>query len=159
LCAVAASLPTPGEKPRSIFLGFVAPDVLARYVGVYNGNYLANKRTIEVSLSGGQLIAKIIGAAAVDGGEMRQLVPLSQTEFEGLGIGYRFIVDDKGSRRTLWRLTIRVTRGSREKVSSIRRQGISEISKSSPIHWQTNHPSEFGWRTAFPIYDKRYTLK
>ena len=26
---------------------------------------------------------------------MRQLVPLSQTEFEGLGIGYRFIVDDK----------------------------------------------------------------
>jgi len=95
LCAVAASLPTPGEKPRSIFLGFVAPDVLARYVGVYNGNYLANKRTIEVSLSGGQLIAKIIGAAAVDGGEMRQLVPLSQTEFEGLGIGYRFIVDDK----------------------------------------------------------------
>ena len=95
MCAVAASLPTPGEKPRSIFLGFVAPDVLARYVGVYNGNYLANKRTIEVSLSGGQLIAKIIGAAAVDGGEMRQLVPLSQTEFEGLGIGYRFIVDDK----------------------------------------------------------------
>ena len=65
MCAVAASLPTPGEKPRSIFLGFVAPDVLARYVGVYNGNYLANKRTIEVSLSGGQLIAKIIGAAAV----------------------------------------------------------------------------------------------
>ena len=65
--------------------------MLARYVGVYNGNYLANKRTIEVS----QLIAKIIGAAAVDGGEMRQLVPLSQTEFEGLGIGYRFIVDDK----------------------------------------------------------------
>ncbi len=87
MCAVAASLPTPGEKPRSIFVGFVAPDVLARYVGVYNGNYLANKRTIEVSLSGGQLIAKIIGAAAVDGGEMRQLVPLSQTEFEGLGIG------------------------------------------------------------------------
>jgi hypothetical protein len=74
----------------------VAPDVLARYVGVYNGNYGANKRTIEVSLSGGQLIAKIIGAAAVDGGEMRPLVPLSQTQFEGLGIGYRFIVDDKG---------------------------------------------------------------
>ena len=53
--------------------------------------------TIEVSLSGGQLIAKIIGAAAVDGGEMRPLVPLSQTQFEGLGIGYRFIVDDKGN--------------------------------------------------------------
>jgi hypothetical protein len=74
----------------------VASDVLARYVGVYNGNYGRDKRTIEVSLSGGQLIAKIIGRAAVDGGEMRPLVPLSQTQFEGLGIGYRFIVDDKG---------------------------------------------------------------
>jgi hypothetical protein len=74
----------------------VAPDVLAKYVGVYRGMYLTNKRTIEVSLSGGQLMAKIIGAAAVDGGEMRPLIPRSQTMFEGLGIGYRFIVDDKG---------------------------------------------------------------
>jgi hypothetical protein len=74
----------------------VAPDVLARYVGVYSGLYLAYKRTVEVSLSGGQLIAKIIGAAAVDGGEMRPLIPQSQTTFEGLGIGYQFIVDDKG---------------------------------------------------------------
>ena len=74
----------------------VAPDVLARYVGVYRGMYTTNRRTIEVSLSGGQLIAKIIGGAAIDGGEMRPLVPLSQTQFEGLGIGYRFIVDDKG---------------------------------------------------------------
>ena len=74
----------------------VAPDVLARYVGVYSGFYLANKRTVEVSLSGGQLIAKIIGAAAIDGGEMRPLIPLSQTTFEGLGIAYQFIVDDKG---------------------------------------------------------------
>ncbi len=75
----------------------VAPDVLARYVGVYSGMYLTNKRTIEVSLSGGQLIAKIIGAAGVDGGETRPLIPQSQTLFEGLGIGYRFIVDDKGA--------------------------------------------------------------
>jgi hypothetical protein len=74
----------------------VAPDVLARYVGVYSGLYLTNKRTIAVSLSGGQLIARIIGAAGVDGGEMRPLLPRSQTVFEGLGIGYRFIVDDKG---------------------------------------------------------------
>jgi hypothetical protein len=70
--------------------------VLARYVGIYHGIYGASKRTIEVSLSGGQLMAKIIGAAAVDGGDMRPLIPLSQTLFEGLGIGYRFIVDDKG---------------------------------------------------------------
>jgi hypothetical protein len=79
----------------------VAPDVLARYVGVYRGLYLTNKRTIEVSLSGGQLIAKIIGAAGVDGGETRPLIPRSQTVFEGLGIGYRFIVDDKGDATAL----------------------------------------------------------
>ena len=74
----------------------VAPDVLARYVGVYNGLYGGDKRTIDVSLSGGQLIAKIIGRAGVDGGEMRPLIPQSQTLFEGLGIAYQFIVDDKG---------------------------------------------------------------
>ena len=74
----------------------VAPDVLARYVGVYNGLYGGEKRTIDVSLSGGQLIARIIGRAAVDGGEMRPLIPQTQTLFEGLGIAYQFIVDDKG---------------------------------------------------------------
>jgi hypothetical protein len=74
----------------------VAPDVLGRYVGVYRGMYTTNRRTIEVTLSGGQLMAKIIGGAAIDGGDMRPLVPLSQTLFEGLGIGYRFVVDAKG---------------------------------------------------------------
>jgi hypothetical protein len=74
----------------------VAPDVLARYVGVYNGLYGGNKRTIDVSLSGGQLIARIIGSAAVDGGEMRPLIPQSETLFDGAGIAYQFIVDDKG---------------------------------------------------------------
>ena len=74
----------------------VPPDVLARYVGVYHGRYQGNKRTIEVSFSNGELIAKIIGAAAVDGGEIRPLIPQSQTSFEGGGIAYQFIVDDKG---------------------------------------------------------------
>jgi hypothetical protein len=74
----------------------VPPDVLARYVGVYNGLYLGNKRTIEVSLSGAQLIARVTGSAAVDGGEMRPLLPQTQTLFEGAGIAYQFIVDDKG---------------------------------------------------------------
>ena len=74
----------------------VAPDVLARYVGVYSGLYQGNTRTVEVSLSGGQLIAKFVGAAGVDGGEMRPLVPQSQTLFEGLGLFYQFIVDDTG---------------------------------------------------------------
>jgi hypothetical protein len=75
----------------------VEPEVLARYVGVYGGFYGVRPRTVEVSLSGGQLIAKVIGSASVDGGEMRPLVPQSQTLFEGLGLGYQFIVDDKGA--------------------------------------------------------------
>ena len=75
----------------------VPPEVLARYVGAYSGAYGARPRTIEVSVSGGQLIAKVIGFAFVDGGEIRPLVPQSQTLFEGLGLGYQFIVDDQGT--------------------------------------------------------------
>ncbi|MBI3047969.1 MAG: hypothetical protein HYY76_06620 [Acidobacteria bacterium] len=82
----------------------VPPEVLARYVGVYSGIYGGRKRTVEVSLSGGQLIARIVGAsvdgglgaAGLDEGAARPLVPQSQTLFEGLGLGYQFIVDDKG---------------------------------------------------------------
>ncbi len=74
----------------------VEPDVLARYVGVYSGFWLANKRTVEVVLSGGQLIAKVVVGGTIAGDESRPLVPQSQTLFEGLGLGYQFIVDDKG---------------------------------------------------------------
>ena len=52
----------------------------------------------------GQLIATIVGAydarslgaAGLDQGVPRPLVPESQTLFDGLGLGYRFIVDDEG---------------------------------------------------------------
>jgi hypothetical protein len=82
----------------------VPPDVLARYVGVYSGIYGGSKRTYEVSLSDGRLIARIagpaieggLGAAGLEDGALRPLVPRSQTLFEGLGLGYQFIVDDKG---------------------------------------------------------------
>jgi len=70
----------------------VAPDVLAKYVGVFSGIYLGNPRTVEVSLSGGQLIVR----GNAPGEAPRPLVPQSQTLFEGLGLGYQFIVDDKG---------------------------------------------------------------
>jgi hypothetical protein len=73
----------------------IAPDTLARYVGVYSGIWGGNKRRVEISLSGGQLIAKIPGGT-IAGDESRPLVPLSQTLFEGGGLGYQFIVDDKG---------------------------------------------------------------
>ena len=42
------------------------------------------------------MIARVVGAAAIDGGEMRPLVPRSDTLFEGVGLGYQFIVDEKG---------------------------------------------------------------
>ena len=84
----------------------VPPDVLARYVGVYSGVYLAYKRTIEVTLSGGQLIARVIGAAGIDGGEIRPLVPQSETVFEGGGLGYQFIVDDQGAATALVQINI-----------------------------------------------------
>ena len=82
----------------------VPTDVLARYVGVYTGIYGGNRRTYEVKLSDGRLIATIVGpnvegglgAAGLDDGAPRPLVPQSQTVFEGLGLGYQFIVDGKG---------------------------------------------------------------
>jgi len=75
----------------------VAPDVLARYVGVYSGLYQGNKRTVQVELSGDQLIAKITGADDGDGGgNTRTLVPVSPTLFEGVGLGYEFVVGDNG---------------------------------------------------------------
>jgi len=75
----------------------VAPDVLARYVGVYSGIYQGNKRTVQVELSGSQLIAKITGADDGDGGgNTRTLVPVSATLFEGVGLGYEFVVGDTG---------------------------------------------------------------
>jgi hypothetical protein len=83
----------------------VPPDVLARYVGVYSGIYGGQKRTMEVTLSDGQLMAKIVGGADVEGGlgavgldpdAARPLLPRSPTLFEGAGLGYEFIVDANG---------------------------------------------------------------
>ena len=74
----------------------VAPEVLARYVGVYHGVYGGAKRVIEVTLTGNQLIAKVTGRAAVDGGVMRPLIPQSQTSFDGAGIVYEFVVGPNG---------------------------------------------------------------
>jgi len=83
---------------------FVPPDVLARYVGSYTGIYAGTERTYQVSLDDGQLMARIIGdydavglgAAGLDPGVPRRLVPRSETLFDGLGLGYRFIVDADG---------------------------------------------------------------
>jgi len=41
-------------------------------------------------------VAEPLWTAAHGGAARHRTVPLSQTQFEGLGIGYRFIVDEKG---------------------------------------------------------------
>ena len=79
-------------------------DVLKKYVGVYTGIYGGSERSYEVLLSGNQLLAKIVGppiegglgAAGLDEGAPRPLVAISQTVFEGLGLGYQFVVDGNG---------------------------------------------------------------
>jgi hypothetical protein len=83
----------------------VSPEVLARYVGVYTGIYGGKERTYEITLSGGQLMAKIVGppiegglgAVGLDEEGVRPLVPVSQTVFEGLGLGYQFVINDTGA--------------------------------------------------------------
>jgi len=74
----------------------VPPATLAKYVGVYHGRYGGEKRIIEVTLVGDQLIAKVTGRAAVDGGEMRPLIPQSETAFDGVGIVYQFVLGKDG---------------------------------------------------------------
>jgi len=86
----------------------VPPDVLAKYVGVFTGIYGGGPRTFEITLQGGKLIAKIqgnavggLGATGLDEGAPRELVPQSETVFDGLGLGFRFILDDKGAANEL----------------------------------------------------------
>jgi hypothetical protein len=83
---------------------FVSPETLVQYVGVYSGIYGGGERVYEISLIGGELIATIVsaysalglGAAGLEEGAPRTLVPFSETLFDGLGLGYRFIVNDDG---------------------------------------------------------------
>ena len=74
---------TPSEPASAVS---VPPDVLAKYVGTYSGIWAGRPRTIEVSLSAGELVATIDGAT-----RPIPLVALSETVFESTeGLGYRF---------------------------------------------------------------------
>jgi hypothetical protein len=68
----------------------VAPEVLAKYAGVYKGIYLRNPRTVEVTFSGGTL------SISVNGGPKQPIVPQSETNFSGTGLSYQFIRDEHG---------------------------------------------------------------
>jgi hypothetical protein len=68
----------------------VAPEVLAKYAGVYKGPYLGGPRTVEVSVSGGTLFVSL------NGGPKQAVVPQSETSFSGTGLFYRFERDNTG---------------------------------------------------------------
>jgi len=68
----------------------VAPEILAKYVGVYKGLYLERPRTVEVTFSGGKLWI------SVNGGPNQPIVPQSETNFSGTGLTYKFLRDDRG---------------------------------------------------------------
>jgi hypothetical protein len=69
----------------------VAPEILAKYVGIYTGQYIGGSRTVEVTLSGGTLFI------ALNGGPKQPLVPQSETNFSGTGLTYHFIRDNQGA--------------------------------------------------------------
>ncbi len=68
----------------------VAPEVLAKYVGVYRGPYIGGARTIEVSFSGDTLFVSL------NQGPKQPLVPQSQTDFSGTGLMYKIVRDGNG---------------------------------------------------------------
>lgn len=68
----------------------VAPETLAKYVGVYKGRYLRAPRTVEVTFSGGTLFV------SVNGGPKQPVIPQSETMFTGTGLTYQFVRDNQG---------------------------------------------------------------
>jgi len=69
----------------------VAPEILAKYAGVYKGVYLQSPRTVEVTFSSGTLFA------SVNGGPKAPIVPQSETNFSGTGLTYKFLRDSQGA--------------------------------------------------------------
>ena len=57
---------------------------------------MAGRRAVCWRLVGSGDIEGGLGASGLDTSAPRPLLPRSQTLFEGLGLGYQFIVNDKG---------------------------------------------------------------
>ena len=68
----------------------VAPEILAKYVGIYKGQYLRSPRTVEVAFSAGTLFV------SVNGGPKQPIVSQSETNFSGTGLTYQFVRDGQG---------------------------------------------------------------
>ena len=78
----------------------VAPEILARYVGTYRGNWLASRTTIEVTLEDGALYLRRAPPYAPTGyaeAEKSRLLPRSENTFDcSCGIGFIFVAEDGG---------------------------------------------------------------
>jgi len=82
----------------------VPMETLQKYEGRYRGFYMGKYRIYEISVIDGELTAAVegeydaigLGAAGLEKGVPRILIPLSQTLFDGLGLGYRFVISDEG---------------------------------------------------------------
>ncbi len=75
----------------------VAPEILARYVGTYQGYWLSNEITVEVTLEGDALYMRRTPAYQ-GSAERSQLVPQSENSFDS-SYGLSFIFsgeDDEG---------------------------------------------------------------
>ncbi|HEX5228965.1 MAG TPA: hypothetical protein VFW44_14705 [Bryobacteraceae bacterium] len=68
----------------------IAPEVLAKYVGLYKGPYLLGPRTEQVTFSDGTLFVSI------NGGAPQPIYPTSETSFTGTGLTYRFVRNQQG---------------------------------------------------------------
>jgi hypothetical protein len=68
----------------------VAPEILAKYVGVFEGVWAGRPRVVEMTLSDDALFLSVAG------GERQRLVPQSETRFSGSGLGYNFVRDSHG---------------------------------------------------------------
>lgn len=68
----------------------VAPEILAKYVGVYKGQYIGGPRTVEITLSNDSLFVSL------NGGPRQPIVPQSETAFTGTGLNYQFVRDSSG---------------------------------------------------------------
>ena len=69
----------------------VPPDVLATYVGVYRGLWLGRPRTVEITLTSGELLVTVEG-------ETLPLMAQSNTLFESAGgLAYEFVSDGSGA--------------------------------------------------------------
>ena len=76
----------------------VAPEILARYVGTYEGNWQAARTRVEVTLEDGALFllrTPPYARNAIAESEKSRLIALSETAFEcSCGLGFVFTVED-----------------------------------------------------------------